>query len=44
MSKLKIIKLFSLIASILGMIGTAFVTTRENEETLQRLVNQKLGE
>lgn len=39
---LKIVKIASLAASVIGMIGSAWVTGKENEATLKRLVEESL--
>lgn len=39
---IKVVKALSLTASILGMIGSAWAGGKENELTLNKLVEQKL--
>ena len=39
----KIVKIGSIAASVLGTIGTAWVATKENEITLTKLVNERLA-
>ena len=39
----KIVKIASIVASILGTIGTAWADGKENEITLQKLVDERLN-
>lgn len=38
----KIVKIGSMVASVAGMIGSAWSTSQENKETLAKLVAQQL--
>lgn len=40
---LKVIKVASILASVAGMIGSAWVSDKEAKITLENLVNSKLG-
>lgn len=42
MDKVKIIKIVSILASVAGMLGTAWVSDKENKIALEKLVNQHL--
>lgn len=39
----KIIKIASIVASILGTIGASWADSKENEITLQKLVDERLN-
>lgn len=43
MKKVTIIKFASLAASIIGMIGSAWASDKENKLALEKLVNQALN-
>ena len=38
----KVVKVVSLLAGVVSTLGTAWVTTKENEATLSKLVEEKL--
>jgi hypothetical protein len=40
---IKIVKIASIIASLAGMLGTAWVGDKENRIMLEKLVNDRLG-
>lgn len=42
--KLLIVKIGGLIASIVGMIISAFVSTKENEKNIKKFVDEKMNE
>lgn len=43
LSKLTVIKIASMAASVAGMLGSAWVSGKENKIMLEKLVNEKLG-
>lgn len=42
-NSIKFVKIFSLIASVVGMIGSAWASDKENKATLDKLVSEKLS-
>lgn len=43
LNKLTVIKIASMTASVVGMLGSAWVSSKENKMVLEKLVNEKLG-
>ena len=43
MNPLKVVKVLSILASVAGMVGSAWVSDREAKLTLENLVNSKLN-
>lgn len=43
MTKVKIVKIISMVASVAGMLGTAWASDKQNKIDLALLVDQRLG-